>query len=394
MAPAAERAVDVPPVLIFLVTEDWYFWAHRLPQARAARDAGFQVAVATRVGAHGDLIRGEGFGLYPLSWRRGSTNPLAGLTAIIEIANLYRREKPSIVHHVSQKSILIGSIAARLAGVRCVVNAFTGLGFLFAVDTRKTRVIRSVIGLVLRRIAARPGVRFLVENPEDATTLTRLGIVSQAKLTLIRGSGVDLGRYDVLLEPQGPVVIGCATRMLRIKGVEDVVEAYRLLRRRGSDARLLLAGAPDAENPAAISRDKLEAWATEPGVTWLGHVDDVRAVWAKAHIGVLASRGGEGIPMTLMEAAACGRPLIATDVPGCREVVTSGRTGILVPLGDIPALADAFARMVEDAAFRHDCGAAARQRVADGLDSRTVGQETIAVYLELLDGQADHGVAS
>lgn len=389
------RAVETPlgnlPTLIFLVTEDWYFWAHRLPQARAARDAGFAVSVATRVDAHGDLIRSEGFALHPLTWRRGSTNPLGGLTAILEVARLYREVRPAIVHHVSQKSILIGSLAARLAGVRCVVNAFTGLGFLFAVDTRGTRLVRGVIAMILRRVAARPGVRFLVENPEDAATLTRLGIVPARKLTLIRGSGVDLAHYDVLPEPAGPVVIGCAARMLRIKGVADVVAAFRLLRQRGSDARLLLAGAPDSENPAAISRDDLETWALEPGVTWLGHVGDVREVWARAHVGVLASQGGEGIPMTLMEAAACGRPLVATDVPGCREVVTQDETGLLVPVGDIPALADAFGRMVHDAAFRRQCGAAARQRVADGLDAATVGRKTVEVYRELLDGQARDG---
>ncbi len=394
MALAVEPPRPLPSALIFLVTEDWYFWAHRLPQARAARDAGFQVAVATRVDAHGDLIRAEGFTLYPLTWRRGSTNPLAGLTAIFEIARLYRRTRPDIVHHVSQKSILIGSIAARLAGVRRVVNAFTGLGFLFTVDTPKTRTIRAVIGHILRGIAGRPGVRFLVENPEDAATLTRLGIVPQAKLTLIRGSGVDLGRYRVLPEPDGPVVIGCATRMLRIKGVEDVVAAFRLLKKRGSDAQLLLAGAPDAENPASISRSELDAWAAEPNITWLGHVDDVSDVWAKAHVSVLASRGGEGIPMSLMEAAACGRPLIATDVPGCREVVISGETGILVPLGDIAALADAFARIVQDAVFRRGCGDAARKCVADGLDSTTVGQKTVAVYRALLAGKPAHGPAS
>jgi len=393
MAQVAEAPAGDPPTLIFLVTEDWYFWAHRLPQAKAARDAGFRVAVATRVAAHGDLIRSEGFALYPLTWRRGSTNPLAGLAAIAEIAALYRQTRPSIVHHVSQKSILIGSIAARLAGVHCVVNAFTGLGFLFAVNTSRTRIIRGVIGRILRRIAAPSGVRFLVENPEDAATLTRLRIVPQAKLTLIRGSGVDLSHYDVLSEPEGGVVIGCAARMLRIKGIADVVAAFLSLRQRGSDARLLLAGAPDAENPAAISTHELAAWAAEPGITWLGHVDDVRAVWAKAHVGVLASQGGEGIPMTLLEAAACGRPLIATDVPGCREVVISEQTGILVPPGDIPALADAFERMVGDASFRNRCGKAARERVVDGLDSASVGRQTVAVYRELLAGQMKHGSA-
>jgi len=197
-----------------------------------------------------------------------------------------------------------------------------------------------------------------------------------------------------LPEPDGPVVIGCAARMLRIKGIADVVAAFRLLKQRGSEARLLLAGAPDAENPAAVSREELEAWAREPGITWLGHVDDVRAVWATAHVAVLASQGGEGIPMTLMEAAACGRPLIATDVPGCREVVRPEETGLLVPRGDIPALAAAFARMADDAEFRRRCGIAARARVCDGLDAASVGRQTVAVYRELLAGAGPIGAVS
>jgi glycosyltransferase involved in cell wall biosynthesis len=370
---------------MFLVTEDWYFWAHRLPQARAARDAGFVVSVATRVNAHGDLIRGEGFALHPLNWRRGSIDPLAGAASIAEVAALYRRERPDIVHHVSQKSILVGSIAARLAGVPRIVNALTGLGFLFAAATPKARMLRAVLVPILRSVAARPGVRFLVENPDDGATLRRLRVVPPGGIVLIKGSGVDIGHYADLPAPsRGPVVIGCATRMLRIKGVADVVAAFRLLRARGCDARLLLAGASDPENPAAISETDLRGWGDEPGVEWLGHVADVRGVWTRAHIAVLASLGGEGIPMSLMEAAACGRPMVATDVPGCREIVTP-ETGLLVPPGDPARLADALAAMVGDPELRRRCGAAARARVANGLDAATVGRETVAVYRALLD---------
>ena len=372
------------PRLMFLVTEDWYFWAHRLPQARAARDAGFEVSVATRVDAHGDLIRGEGFALHPLNWRRGSINPFAGLASIREVARLYRRERPSIVHHVSQKSILIGSIAARRAKVPRIVNALTGLGFLFAATTLKARILRRVLLPVLRNIASRPRVRFLVENPDDGLTLKRLNIVPDRRIVLIKGSGVDIDRYQPLPEPAGPVVIGFAARMLRIKGVEEVVAAFRLLRDGGSSARLLLAGAPDAENPAAIPEAELRAWGAEPGIEWAGHIADIRDVWARAHIAVLPSRGGEGIPMTLMEAAACGRPLVATDVPGCREIVVPDQTGLLVAPRDPAALADALARMVADAEFRQRCGRAARARVEHGLDAGTVGRETVAVYRELL----------
>jgi glycosyltransferase involved in cell wall biosynthesis len=370
---------------MFLVTEDWYFWAHRLPQARAARDAGFAVSVATRVSAHGDRIRGEGFALHPLGWRRGSTNPFGAMTSILEIARLYRRERPDIVHHVSQKPILIGSLAARLAGLRRVVNALTGLGFAFAASNAKARLIRVVLVATLRYVAAGTGSRFLVENPDDEAMLRRLRIAPAGQIVLIRGSGVDLARYDALPPPPDPpVVIGCATRMLRIKGVAELVAAFRLLRQRGSGAVLLLAGASDPENPAAIPEDQLLAWGQEPGVEWVGHVDDVRDVWARAHIAVLASQGGEGIPMSLMEAAACGRPLVATDVPGCREIVVPERTGLLVPPGDIAALADALGRMAADAALRLRCGSAARERVTQGLDAATVGRLTVDVYRALL----------
>jgi glycosyltransferase involved in cell wall biosynthesis len=156
------------------------------------------------------------------------------------------------------------------------------------------------------------------------------------------------------------------------------------------EARLLLAGAPDPENPAAISQAELNAWAAEPGVEWLGHIGDVRQVWAHAHIAVLASRGGEGIPMTLMEAAACARPLVATDVPGCREIVVPEKTGLLAPPNDPAALVDALRRMVEDAELRRRCGAAARERVVSGLDAGTVGRETVAVYRSLLTTKPDN----
>ncbi len=371
--------------LIFLVTEDWYFWAHRLPQARAARDAGFAVAVATRVDRHGDLIRREGFALHPLGWRRGSINPLGALRAIAEVMRLYRRERPAIVHHVSQKSILIGTIAARLAGVAVVVNAFTGLGFLFVARNAKARIVRLVLVALLRAASSSPAVRFLVENPDDKIALERVHLASPDRIVLILGSGIDLRHYEVLPPPMdGTVVIACATRMLRIKGVGDLVAAFRLLRARGSSVKLLLAGASDPENPAAIPETALEAWAAEPGVTWVGHVSDIRDVWAEAHIAVLASLGGEGIPMSLIEAAACGRPLIATDVPGCREIVRHGETGLLAPPGNIGQLADAMELMAGDAAMRARCGVAARRLVAAEMDAETVGRRTLAVYREAL----------
>ena len=384
LSPFPDSSKQDAPKLIFLVTEDWYFWAHRLPQARAAKAAGFAVAVATRVDRHADLIRNEGFTLHPLSWRRGSLNPFGVLAAILEVAGLYARERPSLLHHVSLKPIVIGSLAAGLSGIKRIVNALTGLGFLFTSAGLKARAVRSLVVPVLRAVASGPAMRFLVENADDRTVLWRLQVAPDRNIVLIDGSGVDLDRYSVLTEPPGDVVIACATRMLRIKGVADVVAAFRLLRQRGSTARLLLAGASDPENPAAIPESQLRAWAAEPGIEWLGHIADIRHVWARAHIAVLASLGGEGIPMSLMEAAACGRPMVATNVSGCREIVRPGETGLLTPPGDPAALADALQRMVDEPALRRRCGEAARARVENGLDAKTVGRKTVAVYREIL----------
>jgi glycosyltransferase involved in cell wall biosynthesis len=370
--------------IIFLVTEDWYFWAHRLPQARAARDAGFEVHVATRVDLHRSRIEGEGFELHALQWRRGSVDPWRAGEAVAEIANLYRALRPDLVHHVSQKSILFGSLAARLAGVKRVVNAFTGLGLIFAGAGLRNRMLRTVIGAALKLLIDRPGTLTLVENPDDARLLTTRRLVDPARLRVIRGSGVDLSQYDPLPAAEDGTTIGLAARLLRIKGVDVAVAAQALLRQRGVQSRLLIAGAPDPENAASFGDADLARWRDVPGVELLGKLDDVRSLWARSAIGVLPSRGGEGIPMSLLEAAACARPLVATDVPGCREIVRPGVNGALVPVDDAAAFADALMPLLQDAALRARYGAASRALVESDLAADAVGRATVAAYRELL----------
>jgi glycosyltransferase involved in cell wall biosynthesis len=373
------------PKLIFLVTEDWYFWLHRLPQARAARAAGFDVAVATRVRDHGPAIEGEGFRLHALPWKRGSTNPAGAFHDILAIRRLYRSERPDIVHHVSFKPILLGSVAALAAGVPAIVNAFTGLGLSFVSDSSGARAFRSLLLPAFGALMKKRHARFMVENADDRRTLVTTGLATEDRVVLIRGSGIDIERYRPLPEPASkPVVIAAATRMLRIKGVPALVEAYRILRDRGVPARLLLAGDADPENRASVSRNDLFSWATEPGVEWLGHVDDVRTVWAQAHIAVLPSLGGEGIPVSLMEAAACARPIVASDVPGCREITNEGENGFLVPPNDPVRLADALQRLVVDDELRSRFGSASRKLVESDLSASAVGERTVSLYRELL----------
>ncbi|MDB5367193.1 MAG: glycosyl transferase family 1 [Rhodospirillales bacterium] len=372
--------------LVFLVTEDWYFWAHRLPQARAARDAGFDVHVACRVDAHRSRIEAERFTLHALGWSRGSIDPWGAGQAVAEIANLYRALRPDLVHHVSQKSILFGSLAARIAGVKRVVNAFTGLGLIFAGNGMRNRALRFGIGTALKGLVDRPGTLTLVENPDDAALLTVRKLVDPSRLRVIRGSGIDLATYDPLPPPEDGKAIGLASRLLRIKGIDVAVAAQKLLRERGYASRLLIAGAPDAENAASFGETDLARWREVPGVELLGKLDDVRTLWRRASIGVLPSRGGEGIPMSLLEAAACARPLVATDVPGCREIVRPAINGALVPVDDAAALADALAKLLDDAPLRASYGAASRALVESDLAAEAVGRATVALYRELLAG--------
>jgi len=370
--------------LIYLVTEDWYFWSHRLPMARAALRAGFEVAVATRVAEHGERIRAEGFTLHPLRWRRRDIGPWASLRAIAEIYRLYSRERPLLVHHVALKPAVLGSAAALIAGVPAVVNAVTGVGFVGSSPSLRARLLRRPMDFALARLLERRNSRIIVQNEDDRALLLALRTGAGERVVVIRGSGVDTAHFRAMPEPPAPpVVVGYAGRLLADKGIAALIEAQQSLRRRGSDLRLMLAGGPDPENPSSIDAATLAAWQTLPGVTWLGEIDDVRTLWSKAHIAVLASRR-EGLPKSLLEAAAMGRPLVATDVPGCREIARHGENALLVPPDDAAALAAALERLAGDAALRRRFGAASRALVEGELAADAVGAATVACYRSLL----------
>ena len=371
--------------LAYLVTEDWYFLSHRLPMARAALKAGFDVHVLTKVSDGAAQIQAEGFGLHPLGWRRADKSPIQLGRSIADVRRLLAALAPSVLHNIALKPAFIGSLAA--AGMReiSVINSVNGLGSSYLAAGLVGTLKRQGLGRSLAPLLNRRKTLTIVQNPEDMAALLGFG-VPQSRLQLIAGSGIDTVRLSALPEPPEPVVVTYVGRMLADKGLRSLMAAHRLLRERGVEVRLQLAGTPDPENASSISQSELEAWAKEPGVTWLGHVTDIGGLWAGSHIAVLASRR-EGLPLSLLEASACGRPMVATDVPGCREVVRHGETGLLVPLDDPAALAGAIAQLAGDAAMRKRMGLAARRRAESVFSAAAVGEQTAALYLGLAAGR-------
>ncbi len=368
------------PVLLYLVTEDWYFLSHRLPMARAAREAGYAVHVATRVTRHADAIRGEGFDLHELNWRRGSFNPLGFVRAVLEIRRLYKNVKPALVHHVAMQPTVMGSLAAIGLDIRCI-NALAGLGFAFTSDTPRARFARSIMTVLLRILLNRRNSVVLVQNPDDRAAMKSLGVPCD-KISLVPGSGVDTDELEPLPDPAGPVTAAFVGRLLDDKGVRALVEAHRRLDSEGRSVRLLIAGEPDPSNPASIPPDEIETWRQYGWIELLGHVADIREVWKRAHIAVLPSRR-EGLPKSLLEAAACGRPIVATDVPGCREIARQDINALLVPPDDPERLAAAIGRLAGAPDLRRRMGEASRALAAAEFSSDRIGRAIVALYEKL-----------
>lgn len=369
------------PVLLYLVTEDWYFLSHRLPMALAAQRAGYEVHVAARVGSDGAAIEAYGFHLHPLLWRRGSTNPLDILAIIREVRRLYRRLCPELVHHVALQPAVIGGIASLGMPIVCL-NALAGLGFVFTSRTLKARLTGAVVRGLLTGLLNRPANAILVQNEDDHAAVMALGI-SPDRIFVIPGSGVDVGALTPLPEPAGPVTAAFVGRLLDDKGVRTLMAAHEILDRRKRPIRLLLAGSPDSANPASIPLRDVESWRRRPGVEVLGHVTDIRDVWAAAHIAVLPSRR-EGLPKSLLEAAACGRAIVATDVPGCREIARANMNALLVPPDDPSALADAIDQLARDPDLRRRFATAGRRLVENEFSSTRISREIVALYDRLL----------
>jgi glycosyltransferase involved in cell wall biosynthesis len=374
------RTSNKPLRLLYVVNEDFAFLLNRLPMARAARDAGFEVHVATNVNRGNTAIEAEGFVLHPIPFRRGGLSPLAAIPAMLAIRRLETALRPAIVHHSGLQCCVFGSLAA-LDRDFPIVNAITGLGFVFTSSSLLSRLLKQAMVWLLPFLLNRSHSNILVQNPDDRDALLKLG-ARPDRMTLIPGSGVDADRLKPLPEPDGPITIGFAGRLLVDKGIRALVAAHDLLRAQGHNFNLIIAGNPDPANPASVSRDEIESWTRRPGITWLGHIDDIVSLWRAAHIAVLPSHR-EGLPGALMEAAACSRPLVATDAPGCREICIADQTGLLVPIEDPPALAGAILTLAQSPDLRASFGAAARKLIEEKLSARIIGRSIVELYTKL-----------
>jgi len=370
------------PVLTYLVTEDWYFLSHRLPMAIAAQRAGYEVHVATHLNESAAEIEALGFRLHPLSWRRGSLNPLRLLSIIRDIRRIYRVYPPDIVHHVALQPAIIGSLAA--LGLPIVrLNALAGLGYGFTSQSIKAQILRPLLTLLLRMLLDSKRADVLVQNPDDRAAVLGLGIRPE-RIFLIPGSGVDTEHLRSLPEPDEPITVAYMGRLLDDKGLRTLISAYDILNKRGETIRLRIGGEADPANPASIAADEIETWKERPGVEVLGHIDDIAKFWASAHIAVLPSRR-EGLPKSLLEAAACGRPIVATDVPGCREIARQDINALLVPVDDAPALAEALARLAHDKGLRQRFAEAGRRLTENEFSAERIGVQIVALYDRLLN---------
>lgn len=365
-------------ILLFANTE-WYLYNFRLPLANALRDAGHEVVLVSPPGRYAALLVEQGFRhvSFPLS-RRG-VNPIAEIATITRLCALYRREKADLLHHFTIKCVLYGSIAARVVGIRRVINAVPGLGHVFVDPGWGPRLLRPLVK-VLYKFALR-GTQVIFQNPDNLEAFKTLGLLKPQSTHLIRGSGIDTDRFRPVprAAPRPDVLVLFAGRLLESKGILEYVDAARIARAQMPHLRFVAAGDPDPGNPASCDAQTLESWRQEGIVDFPGHSDRIGDLIENADIAALPSHG-EGLPRFLLEAAACGLPLIAADVPGCREIVRDGKNGYLVPVRDAKALAAAIVELARDAGRRAGMGAESRRMACEEFSQAEVLRRTLDVY--------------
>jgi glycosyltransferase involved in cell wall biosynthesis len=370
------------PKILYLVSEDWFFVSHFLPLVKAARACALDVVVATRVDRQRPVLEAAGCRVVTLPIQRSRLGPLALLREIAAIGALLRREQPDVVHCIALRMVILGGIASVQARSGSLVLAVTGLGTLWVNADVKSAAGRGLVRWVIRRLVGR-GAHVVFENTDDPH---EFGLdPDAAAVTILPGAGVDPAKFPPVPEPATPPVkFAVVSRMLRTKGIAQAVETVRQVRAAGAAVELHLFGDPDPTNRESCTATELRAWAAEPGIAWHGRTGDVAQVWRDHHAALLLTSYREGLPRTLVEAAASGRPIVATDVPGCREIVRDGIDGFLVDAASIDGAIAAVRRLAADDTLRRRMGGAARERFLAGFTEDHVRQAIEALYRRLL----------
>lgn len=370
--------------ILFNVNVAWFFISHRLEIARAAREQGFEVHVSGDMVSpeEGGCLEREGIQFHRIPVTRGRLNPFHDLLYLARLRAITKSVGPDIVHNVTIKPVIYGTVAARGEGVPAVVNAVSGLGYVFTGE-RSRRYLARLVKMAYRVALNRSDVRVIFQNADDMEAFVEARIIDRGQAELIRGSGVDINEFEYSPEVGGRPMVLFPARMLRDKGVVEFARAAATLRSQGIDAEFVLAGMTDRDNPASLSEADMACLVRETGVKWLGHVRDMPELYRKAHIVCLPSYR-EGMPKSLIEACAAGRAIVATDVPGCREVVCNGENGLLVPPRNPDALANALGVLITDPALRKKMGAVGRRRAEAEFDVRGVVRATLDVYQRML----------
>ena len=373
--------------IAFVVNRDRFFLSHFLERALSARDAGHEVVVLAPDTGSGRAIEAAGLRFVPVGMTRHGVSMAHLWAEVRSMRALYRQIRPDIVHHFGLRPIVVGTLAARFGAGPKIVNAPVGMGFAFASSSWKARLIRYPL-LALLRIALNPrGSRVVFENAEDRAEMMRLGAVRGADAVVIRGAGVDVERFVPTPEPQGRATVLFAARLIREKGVGIFVDAARLARARGFDARFVIVGEVDRSSSTAVPESQLRAWADDGLIEWWGYRDDMPDVLAAATIFCLPTWYREGMPKVVLEAMACARAVVTTDVVGCREAVEHGVSGLLVPPKDPAALTEAIGALLGDAALRRRLAENARRRAVEEFSSERVIRETLALYRSVEAGR-------
>lgn len=365
--------------LLYFVSEDWYFLSHRLQLAKKAQACGCEVILVARVGDKRGVIEAEGIRVVPLNIQRGKINPFSDILLIWRLFSIVRQERPDIIHNVALKPVLYGSLVGKLLRVKKIINSFGGMGFLYSSRTIKARILAPLASLFIRLVHLGQGIVVIVQNRDDQLWLENSCGISASKLRLVKGSGVDAKTTLALPEPGGEFTVALVGRMLEDKGVREFCEAASIVHQKFSAIRFLLVGDIDPDNPASLGVEELEQLNRQGAVQWMGFCDDIESIWRQSHLSVLPSYR-EGLPKTLIESSAYGRPAIATNVPGCREIVEPGVNGLLVPARDAEGLAEAIIQLYNNSEQRLKMGLEARRLFEENYTSETVNSAIVNEY--------------